>query len=70
MNEPFLFLSVKEIAAYLQIHPMTVYKYLKSRKIPATKVGGQWRTRKDVLDKYFLDRMSFNVGTEINNDNL
>jgi excisionase family DNA binding protein len=34
---------VKEIANYLRVHQTTVYRLLKSRKVPAFSVGSDWR---------------------------
>ena len=48
-------MTVKEVAKYLDVHPMTIYKLAKKREIPAFKVGGQWRFRKVVLNKW-VDR--------------
>ena len=36
-------LTVKDIASYLTIHEITVYRMLKAGKIPALRIGGQWR---------------------------
>ena len=43
-------LSVKEVASYLQLHPVTIYEHLKKRRIPALKIGGRWRFIKKQLD--------------------
>lgn len=50
-------MTVPEIAKYLGIHNMTVYRLIKDKKIPAFKLGGMWRTKKDFLDKYLEERM-------------
>lgn len=47
-------MTLKEVAKYLGVHSMTVYRLLKERKLPGFKVGGQWRTKKEVLDEYLL----------------
>ena len=47
-------MTLKEIAKYLGVHSMTVYRLLKEKKLPGFKVGGQWRTKKEVLDGYLL----------------
>ena len=46
-----------EIAKYLGVHPMTVYRMLKSGRLPGFKLGRQWRTKKDVLDAWLLAQM-------------
>ena len=47
-------MTLKEVAKYLGVHSMTVYRLLKENKLPGFKVGGQWRTKKEVLDNYLL----------------
>lgn len=41
-----------EAAEYLSLHVRTIYRLARSGEIPARKVGGRWRFRKDVLDKW------------------
>lgn len=48
-------MTVKEVAKYLDVHPMTLYKLVREGRIPAFKVGGQWRFRKVALDRW-VDR--------------
>ncbi len=50
-------MTLKEVAKYLGVHSMTVYRLLKEKKLPGFKVGGQWRTKKEVLDNYLLRDM-------------
>ena len=51
-------MTPKEAAKYLGFHLVTIYRLLKKELVPATKIGGQWRFKKDVLDAWLLDRMS------------
>ena len=44
---------VEEIAEYLKLHPYTVRRLAREGKIPAFRAGGQWRFRKDEIDKSF-----------------
>ena len=41
-----------EAAEYLKMHVKTVCRLAKERKIPAKKVGSEWRFLKSVLDKW------------------
>lgn len=47
----------KEAAKYLGFHLVTIYRLLKKQEIPATKIGGQWRFKKDILDEWLMSRM-------------
>lgn len=50
-------MTPKEAAKYLGFHLVTIYRLLKKKEIPAVKIGGQWRFKKDVLDSWLVDRM-------------
>ncbi len=50
-------MTPKEAAKYLGFHLVTIYRLLKKQMVPAVKIGGQWRFKKDVLDTWLLDRM-------------
>jgi excisionase family DNA binding protein len=34
--------TVKQVAAYLKLHPTTIYRLLKTRQLPAFRVGSDW----------------------------
>ena len=46
-------LGIKEVANYLKIKQQTVYRLVKQRKIPALKIGGQWKIKQEHIDKMF-----------------
>jgi excisionase family DNA binding protein len=48
-------LTANEAADYLKVNVRTIYRLIKARKIPGRKVGGSWRFRKDILDKWLAD---------------
>ena len=47
-------LTVEQVAEYLQLNKLTVYKYVREGKIPATKVGRLLRIARSDLMR-FLD---------------
>ena len=49
-------MTVKEAAQYLNLNYMTVYKLAQRGKIPASKVGGNWRFRKEILDGWLTQQ--------------
>lgn len=53
------FLCVKEISQKLSISEITVYRLIASKKIPASKIGHQWRVDKKILDSYLKDTANF-----------
>jgi two-component system, cell cycle sensor histidine kinase and response regulator CckA len=44
------FLTTEEVLEYLQVNLRTVYRLIKAGKIPAVRVGRQWRFRKRDID--------------------
>ncbi len=50
MNESFL--TTEEVLDYLQVNLRTVYRLIKAGKIPAMRVGRQWRFRKRDIDAW------------------
>lgn len=46
------FLTTEEVLDYLQVHPRTVYRLIKAGKLPAVRVGRQWRFRKQDLEAW------------------
>ncbi len=44
--------TAEDVAEYLKIHPYTVRRLCREKKIPAFRVGGQWRFRKDDIDRW------------------
>jgi excisionase family DNA binding protein len=46
------FLTTDEVLEYLQVNLRTVYRLIQAGKIPAVRVGRQWRFRKRDLDAW------------------
>jgi excisionase family DNA binding protein len=46
-----------EAAEYLKMHVKTVCRLAKERKIPAKKVGSEWRFLKSVLDRWLTQEV-------------
>ncbi len=45
-------MTVREIALYLQVHPMTIYHLLKRKNLPSFKVGNAWRLSLQDVEKW------------------
>jgi excisionase family DNA binding protein len=50
-------LTLEEVAHYLRLTPQTIYKWAQERRIPAVKLGKEWRFRKSVLDRWLDEQM-------------
>ncbi len=45
-------MTLDEVAAYLRLSKDTVYRMVKSGRIPAVKVGTQWRFRRPEVEQW------------------
>lgn len=49
-------MTVKEVAEYLRVHPTTVYRLLRQGKLPAFRIGSDWRFRQADLVAWSRDQ--------------
>jgi len=49
-------MTVKQVAEYLQMDEHTIYKLARSGQIPSIKIAGQWRFKKEVIDKWISEQ--------------
>jgi excisionase family DNA binding protein len=47
-------LSTEQVASYLKVDKFTVYRLVTQKKIPAFKVGNQWRFKKKMVDAWLM----------------
>jgi putative molybdopterin biosynthesis protein len=48
-------LSTKEVAEYLSINEKQVYRLIKEKKIPATRITGKWLFPKGLIDEWVVN---------------
>lgn len=46
------FLTPNELPRLLRLHPFTVTRLAREKRLPGFKVGGVWRFRKDVFERW------------------
>lgn len=46
-------MTLEEVAAYLKVKPQTIYTWAQEKKIPAAKIGKEWRFKKSIIDEWF-----------------
>ncbi len=46
-------MTLEEVAKYLKLRPQTIYLWAQNGKIPAAKLGKEWRFKRSVVDKWF-----------------
>jgi excisionase family DNA binding protein len=50
-------LTLEEVAQYLRLKPQTIYKWAQEKRIPAAKLGKEWRFRRSILDRWLDEQM-------------
>jgi excisionase family DNA binding protein len=53
----FEVLTVKEVSKMLHVHQSTIYKLMKTGKIPGFRIGTDWRFRSDVIERWMTEQM-------------
>lgn len=49
-------MTVRELSAYLRVHPSTIYKLLRRGELPGFRIGTDWRFNAEVIDRWCLER--------------
>ena len=50
-------LTLEEVAHYLRLKPQTIYRWAQEKRIPAVKLGKEWRFRKSILDRWLDEQI-------------
>ena len=50
-------LTLEEVARYLRLTPQTIYKWAQEKRIPAAKLGKEWRFRKSIVDRWLDEQI-------------
>lgn len=56
-------MTATETSRYLKITQRTLYRYLRSRQIPAFKLGKEWRFVRSDLEQWIHDRTRTSAGS-------
>jgi excisionase family DNA binding protein len=54
--EPDMIMTVSELAGYLRVHATTIYRLLKDNRVPAFRVGSDWRFSRRAIDRWMLSQ--------------
>jgi len=55
-------MTLEEVAEYLRLKPQTIYTWAQEKKIPAAKLGKEWRFRRSMVDKWFNQHIDGKFG--------
>jgi excisionase family DNA binding protein len=51
-------LTTQQVAEYLCVDKFTIYRLVTQKKIPAFKIGKQWRFKRDMIETWLKQRMN------------
>ncbi|MFH1039040.1 MAG: helix-turn-helix domain-containing protein [PVC group bacterium] len=57
-------MTIDQVAEYLQLHKQVVYRHVKKRSIPASRIGSTLRFKKSVIDAWLTDSALENLRRE------
>ncbi len=53
-KSPSKLMTVREVCAYLRVSRATIYRLLKQNRIPAFRLGSDWRFNIEQIDRWRL----------------
>lgn len=60
-------MEAKEVAEFLHLHLFTIHKLARQGRLPAFKIGNDWRFRKSSIDQWVKDKEKTNGHRGSNN---
>ena len=55
-------MTVRDVAAYLNVNEKTVYRLAQKRELPGFKVAGAWRFRREDIDRWIEKQTAESLG--------
>ena len=50
-------MTLEEVEEYLRVKHQTIYTWAQEKKIPAAKLGKEWRFKKSIIDEWFIQHI-------------
>jgi len=60
-------MTLEEVAAYLKVKAQTIYTWAQDKRIPASKIGKEWRFKKSIIDEWFNNHIDDKFDSIIQN---
>jgi excisionase family DNA binding protein len=51
-------MTIAELAAYLRCNKSTIYRLIKREKLPAFRIGSDWRFKRELIEKWMEEQRS------------
>jgi putative molybdopterin biosynthesis protein len=62
MNKAML--TTKDLSEYLRINENQIYRLIKEKKLPATRITGKWLFPKELIDEWIANSARLHIGSE------
>ena len=59
MNKAKDIMNTKEVSDFLKLHPFTVNKLAREGKIPAFKIGADWRFHRKHIERWINEKIVY-----------
>jgi len=53
---PIKVMTVREVAAYLHVAPRTIYRLLRNSRLPAFRMGNDWRFNTEEIQRWLAQQ--------------
>jgi len=63
-------MTAQDVADYLNLHPLTVHRYAREGKIPAFKIGTDWRFHKKYIERWIKEKLTSGPQKQVKAENL
>ncbi len=57
-------LTTEQVARYLKVDKFTIYRLVSQKKIPAFRVGNQWRFKKTMVEAWLMKNSNMQPSTK------
>ena len=57
-------MTIDQVSEYLQLHKQVIYRHVRNKTIPASRIGGTLRFKKSVIDAWLTDSALDNLRQE------
>ena len=48
-------MTIDQVAEYLQLHKQVIYRHVRNKTIPASRIGATLRFKKSIIDAWLTD---------------
>ncbi len=57
-------MTIDQVAEYLQLHKQVVYRHVRNKTIPASRIGATLRFKRSIIDSWLTDSALDNLRQE------